>query len=552
MPPAEPLAVDVAFDLDEATCLRAVAYVRRRLPETRWQLAGVSALTSLLTVLGVHLVVPPGPWSLALAAVGAVVGWWSAIANAQAATRRALRATPGALGPRVVRLERDALAVVTPAASSRLAWGGVHDVVDTGATILVLTGPLAVVPVPRAAFPDAAVADDFLRRARSAVAGAAGDAATLPAASASSSASWDLPPVSFGARRALVAVVLALVLELVLAEGGYRIGELVGDLWWALGGLATALGAVRLATNRRLREAVAIVWGARPTWRHVGLGVGLGALLWFVDQALATVVGGLWPATLGSSQAWLEDAMTFAPLVTTLAVVVTGPIVEELLFRGVLLRGLRRRWGVIWAVLLSSLAFAAVHPSDLSPPTLLLLLSTFAAGILFAVATIRTGTLTVAVVAHMVANLAVTLLGFLPGPAWIVEVGPDAPVTAFELAVGDCAPGLPDEADDPAWPQRWGAAEQVDCERPHDLEVYLREPLEPQDDAAGVDPDEVDTRCYDAFAPYVGRDWETSALDYLVLVPNATAYASGQRELVCVLHEVERDPLEGSMRGSGR
>lgn len=48
-------------------------------------------------------------------------------------------------------------------------------------------------------------------------------------------------------------------------------------------------------------------------------------------------------------------------IVLALVVVSLGPVVEELLFRGVLLSALLQRWRTGWAVVLSSLTFALVH-----------------------------------------------------------------------------------------------------------------------------------------------------------------------------------------------
>ena len=55
------------------------------------------------------------------------------------------------------------------------------------------------------------------------------------------------------------------------------------------------------------------------------------------------------------------------------------PVAEEVFFRGFLYQGLRARWGVLWAVVASSLVFAAVHmiPSVLLPILLMSLLMTW-------------------------------------------------------------------------------------------------------------------------------------------------------------------------------
>lgn len=102
------------------------------------------------------------------------------------------------------------------------------------------------------------------------------------------------------------------------------------------------------------------------------------------------------------------------PLV--LVVVCVGPLVEELLFRGVLLSALMRRWPVGWAVAGSSLLFALVHLPGLAYqwyalPNLLLL------ALLLAGLRLRSGSIWPAVLAHGVNNL-------LAAGAWFVAINP--------------------------------------------------------------------------------------------------------------------------------
>jgi membrane protease YdiL (CAAX protease family) len=102
------------------------------------------------------------------------------------------------------------------------------------------------------------------------------------------------------------------------------------------------------------------------------------------------------------------------PLV--LVVVGLGPVVEELLFRGVLLSALLQRWQLGWAVAISSLMFALVHLPGLqwqwfALPDLLLL------ALALAWLRLRSGSIWPAVLAHGINNL-------LAVAGWFVAVSP--------------------------------------------------------------------------------------------------------------------------------
>jgi membrane protease YdiL (CAAX protease family) len=84
---------------------------------------------------------------------------------------------------------------------------------------------------------------------------------------------------------------------------------------------------------------------------------------------------------------------------------IIAPIAEEIVFRGVLYRFIRDRWGILWGVVLSSLIFAIVH-ADLAVGTTALLL-----GFILAVFYEYSHSLWTAVLIHAVNNSArLTLL----------------------------------------------------------------------------------------------------------------------------------------------
>jgi len=84
------------------------------------------------------------------------------------------------------------------------------------------------------------------------------------------------------------------------------------------------------------------------------------------------------------------------PLV--ISAVITGPLAEEFLFRGIALPVFSKRLGPVWAIVVVSLLFAALHPLTLLVPMFVLSL-----GLCLACA--ATGSITVSVVMHAMFNL---------------------------------------------------------------------------------------------------------------------------------------------------
>jgi membrane protease YdiL (CAAX protease family) len=97
-----------------------------------------------------------------------------------------------------------------------------------------------------------------------------------------------------------------------------------------------------------------------------------------------------------------------------LAVLVVGagllaPVVEELLFRGLLLRALLRRMDATWAVSVSALAFGVLHLIDPSIGTVVALPALVAVGVVSGVLAVRTGDLSRSILLHAGFNLVTVL-----------------------------------------------------------------------------------------------------------------------------------------------
>jgi uncharacterized protein len=152
-----------------------------------------------------------------------------------------------------------------------------------------------------------------------------------------------------------------------------------------------------------------LVGASRPLGRNLGIGVGLGVLAIMGSTLVVSLL-----VALSGSDATPEQVLTggildtpIQLLLAVLAAVVLAPIAEELLFRGLLHRSLRRRLPLVQATTLSSILFAVVHVDvALSQPIALVGLTLV--GVILAIAYERTGSLLVPIVIHAVHN-AVTI-----------------------------------------------------------------------------------------------------------------------------------------------
>lgn len=127
------------------------------------------------------------------------------------------------------------------------------------------------------------------------------------------------------------------------------------------------------------------------------------------------LVGVLW---LFSSQIVLEPLFEFFPadegteigrgMWAAFTAIISAPILEELLCRGVLFEVLNRRWGVRISILASSLFFGLLHIGNLANAVVAIV-----AGLIFGALYVRTSSLYVTIIIHAINNaLAFTLISF--------------------------------------------------------------------------------------------------------------------------------------------
>ena len=118
-------------------------------------------------------------------------------------------------------------------------------------------------------------------------------------------------------------------------------------------------------------------------------------------------------------------------------------------------------------------------------------------------------------------------------------------LNAFEMRTGDCF-------DDPdALADEFSSLPGVPCAEPHDNETFAVFDLTmadyPEYDIAEIS----ESSCIEHFETYVGRDYETSALDVVTMYPTPEGWAQNDREVVCALYDMSGSKLVGSVKGRG-
>ncbi|MFM8302744.1 MAG: lysostaphin resistance A-like protein, partial [Actinomycetota bacterium] len=185
--------------------------------------------------------------------------------------------------------------------------------------------------------------------------------------------------------------------------------------WYLFGALVAQNLAIVLALvwvsdrkgQRSLRRDFGLRWpgdgrsvGAVIGW--LGAGAGLSVLAALLLRPIADLAG-LDDSAQQVSKT-VEEAGGIGLVLLLVGIVVVAPVVEELLFRGALLRALQRRVSVPVAVFLSAAIFAGVHvvgdPGSYAVVPGLLLL-----GLCSGWQAARTGDLGVSVLLHMGFNL---------------------------------------------------------------------------------------------------------------------------------------------------
>jgi membrane protease YdiL (CAAX protease family) len=174
----------------------------------------------------------------------------------------------------------------------------------------------------------------------------------------------------------------------------------------AVGMLAGAV-CVLLYYCRQTKTNLATLVGPLALRPGVYLGVALAVVgFLMIETPLATAALHYFPA--------LDPDMDFgfaqSPLAAFTLIVLIAPWSEELVFRGIFLRGFVPRYGITKAVLTSAALFAAVHFYPVRLPGM------FAAGILLCFLALRAGSLWPGILAHTLNNAIAATGMFFTGP----------------------------------------------------------------------------------------------------------------------------------------
>ena len=142
--------------------------------------------------------------------------------------------------------------------------------------------------------------------------------------------------------------------------------------------------------------------GIKPYAFAVGMWIiGLSILMLWVQALISFGVDSLVPPD--TAQKALDEAGD-SIIVTIVLVGILGPIAEEIFFRGYVLPGLVKRFGIGWALLLSSVMFGMFHidPGAIVP--------TFALGLALGWVYLKTGSIWPAMFAHGLHNTVAVLI----------------------------------------------------------------------------------------------------------------------------------------------
>ena len=147
------------------------------------------------------------------------------------------------------------------------------------------------------------------------------------------------------------------------------------------------------------------------------------------------------------------------------------------------------------------------------------------------------------------ASIALAGCSLLGGGAGVVE-GEGEQTDVFTIKVGDCLNDGGAEGEVTSVPT-------ISCDEPHDSEAYLSH-MVPDGEFPGQEAvfEEAEAACLAEFESYVGNVYEESMVGFSYFYPTESSWATGDREVLCLLREFDEAGNEiqttGSLKGSGK
>ncbi|MFF2050192.1 type II CAAX prenyl endopeptidase Rce1 family protein [Leifsonia sp. NPDC058194] len=260
-------------------------------------------------------------------------------------------------------------------------------------------------------------------------------AQTEPAAPASASARrrvpyspdprvrWGLP----AALSAVVAVAVVWIALVAIVKAASLDADAASLIVWVVTYGAVIVAAVFITKNRG-SGSLRVDYGLAFRWYDVFIGLGTGVGLIVVTAPISAIIEALYGETSTSNDQAASSDGIWLVVNGFIAVAVVAPFCEELLLRGLVLRGIRnsmlrrstdeptrgaRRTAAVVAVLGSAVLFAALHLHEGigSPVTMTNLgVVTFCLGLVNGVYAARTGRLGPGIWTHVFFNLVTTTL----------------------------------------------------------------------------------------------------------------------------------------------
>ena len=191
--------------------------------------------------------------------------------------------------------------------------------------------------------------------------------------------------LAVGVACASIATMLVAMIAVVTLQGDPTIAVAVGQL-----GLVVVPAIAMRATGCDAR-ALGLV---RPKLRFVVAAALVGASAWYLNIRLVELLP--FPSTDSRSLAQLVEQPSLGIVLVCVAVV--PAICEELLFRGVLVRGLASRFHPWLAVIAAAIAFSLYHVNPIQ------MIPTLTLGLAFGAITLRGGSALPTMVAHALNN----------------------------------------------------------------------------------------------------------------------------------------------------